>query len=66
MTAVERASQLMGHLRTINGQCPSDAALAAEIGCREDQAAEALAFLEANGLIAIERNITILTERKAA
>jgi hypothetical protein len=65
-SAVIRAADLMGILRDWSGPCPSDAVFAAQLGCREDQAAEALAFLEANGLIRIDRTIEILNERKAA
>lgn len=65
-SAVIRAADLMGILRDWDGECPSDTVLAAKLGCREDQAAEALSFLEANGLIRVDRTIQILTERRAA
>lgn len=60
MSAVERAVEVLAHLRRIKGPCPSDAALASALRFSEQQVADLLVFLEPNGMIRIDRRIAVL------
>lgn len=60
MSAIERSKALLELLKSSARPCPSDAALACELQCSEEQAAEALAFLDATGLVRVSRQVEVL------